>query len=103
MNTKEKMNIMFNEVYASNIRNNINLRALESAISDVKETLLCIDSELGNTLILLDCADSLVSLIRRDNQMLHDFVLQPIMNEKIEEGKHGRTIQQYTYRDEALP
>lgn len=93
MNTKDKMNIMFNEVYASNVRNNINLRALEGAISDVKETLLRIDSELGNTLILLDCADSLVSLIRRDNQMLRNFILQPIMNKKIEEEKHGRTIQ----------
>lgn len=93
MNTKDEMNIMFNEVYASNIRNNIHLRALESAISDVKETLLRIDSELGNTLILLDCADSLVSLIRRDNQMLRNSILQPIMNKKIEEEKHGRTIQ----------
>ena len=92
MNTKDKMNIMFYEVYASNVRNNINLRALEGAISDVKETLLRIDSELGNTLILLDCADSLVSLIR-DNQMLRNFGLPPIMNEKIEEEKHDRTIQ----------
>lgn len=93
MNTKDEMNIMFNEVYASNVRNNRNLRALESAISDIKETLLRIDSELGNTLILLDCADSLVSLIKRDNQMLRNFILQPIMNKKIEEEKHGRAIQ----------
>lgn len=93
MNTKDEMNIMFNEVYASNVRNNINLRALESALSEISENLLSIDSEIGNTRILLDCADSLVSLIRRDNQMLRNFILQPIMNKKIEEEKHGRTIQ----------